>query len=126
MRRATLLMTIVMLAAACSDDGFDEISLAEAARQVDSTVVDVAGFLIFGPDEVRICEALAESFPPQCGGDSLVVDVLEPGLLESRLSTADTGGDLNPEVPVRWTDEVVMISGQMQGGRLQFVVLVGS
>lgn len=126
MKVATSLIAFAMMVAACGDDGgFDEISLADAAGLHDSTSVDVTGYVIFTSDEVRICEALAESYPPQCGGDSLGVDRLDSGVLESQLTSVDTG-DLDPEFPVRWTDHEVMLSGQMEGGRLQFEILVGS
>lgn len=70
--------------------------------------VAVAGFLIAAGDEIKICEALAESFPPQCGGAFVPVtslDLVDPDDIQS-------SGD------VRWTDYTVTIFGEMVDGTL--------
>lgn len=65
---------------------------------------DVArGYLVDDGTAVWLCEALAESYPPQCAVSSLRVE-----------------GDL-PDVPwteaqgVRWTDEQVELRGEVEG-----------
>jgi len=78
-----------LLAAACDDAGAGPtaapsssavgpgISIADAlASGLDGPLL-VNGFLVVQGDAVRLCEALAESFPPQCGGDSLRVGGLD-------------------------------------------------
>ena len=62
-------------------------------------------------DEVRLCETLAESFPPQCGGRSLVVTGLD-------LMTMD---GLSSEGSVTWSDQPVQVLGSVEGEVL-FVV----
>lgn len=68
----------------------------------------VGGFLVAEGDTVRLCDALAESFPPQCGGDSLVVEGLD-------LDAYDT----QSEGDVRWTDEPVAVLGDVDGDTLR-------
>ena len=70
--------------------------------------VAVEGFIVAVGDEVKLCEALAESFPPQCGGDFVTVtslDQVDPDDIQS-------SGD------VRWTDYTVTIFGEMVDGTL--------
>lgn len=62
------------------------------------------GFLVDSGGEVRLCDALAESYPPQCGGDSLRV---EGELPQVRWSEAQG---------VRWTDEQVLLRGEVEDG----------
>ena len=49
----------------------------EGPLLVRGAVVAVQG------QDIRLCDALAESFPPQCGGDSVVVKGLDLGTLEA-------------------------------------------
>jgi hypothetical protein len=62
-------------------------------------IVSVSGALFVDADgTVRLCEAIAESFPPQCGGASLVVEGLDLGAL-----------DLQEAEGVRWADAVTLL-----------------
>jgi hypothetical protein len=46
-------------------------------------IVAVTGALFVDPDgTVRLCEAIAESFPPQCGGARLLVEGLDLASVE--------------------------------------------
>jgi hypothetical protein len=79
MRRLTLL--VVLLAACGNDDGggsdFTEGQLVQIADVTDEEVdvlVRVQGPVIRVDDTTRICAAILESFPPQCGEPSLIVD----------------------------------------------------
>ncbi len=70
--------------------------------------VAVNGFLVVGFGDARLCEALAESFPPQCGGASVAVtsvDQIDPA-------------DLQSDGSVAWTDFAVTIVGEMATGTL--------
>ena len=58
-------------------------------------VIDGAG--------ARICESLAESFPPQCGGAHL--DITNPGVL--------TDLPLVEEGSTQWTDTYVTLFGDV-------------
>ena len=63
----------------------------------DVDPVRVAGSLVIGADgRVLLCSALAESFPPQCGGDRLEVRGLD----------LETVAGLQAANGVRWADSV--------------------
>ncbi len=68
----------------------------------------VTGNLLVEGGETRLCSALAESFPPQCGGPSLLVDGLDP----------DTVADLTSEGEVSWTDHPIVLEGIVDGDTL--------
>ena len=62
-------------------------------------LLSVSGALFVDQDgTVRLCDAIAESFPPQCGGASIEVRGLD-------LSTV---ADLQEADGVRWADSVVL------------------
>jgi hypothetical protein len=65
----------------------------------------VRGYLIEVDGEIRLCDSLAESSPPQCGGDSLLVENLD----FSQYERTQTEGD------VTWFDEPVEILGTVDG-----------
>lgn len=69
--------------------------------------VVVSGAVVWGQDGARLCEVLMESFPPQCGGDSVVI--ANPEKLDV---TLETNGD------VRWTQGHVDIAGLFDGTEL--------
>ena len=68
----------------------------------------VSGNLLALSDQVRLCSALAESFPPQCGGSSLAVEGLELEEVE----------DLVTEGDVSWTDRPIQLLGVISDGTL--------
>ena len=78
-----------------------------AAADADGPVA-VAGFVVAAGDDVRLCEALAESFPPQCGGASIAI---------SGLDQVDPD-ELQTEGDVIWTDYAVTLFGEMVDGLL--------
>jgi hypothetical protein len=83
------------------------ISVSEAlASDLDGPLL-VNGYLVVVDGEVRLCELLAESYPPQCGGASLVVE----GLDLSAYSLTREGG-------VSWTDGHVQVLGEVKDRRL--------
>jgi hypothetical protein len=65
------------------------ISVAEAlGHGPTDDIVTVTGALFVDADgTVRLCDSIAESFPPQCGGERIVVEGLDlenvPGLQEA-------------------------------------------
>ncbi len=58
------LLSVLFFATSCGGD--DQLSVEEA-RDRDGSVVEVEGYLIERAGELRLCEAILESFPPQCG-----------------------------------------------------------
>jgi hypothetical protein len=82
------------------------MTVAEAAAATGPATV--TGFLVDVGGETRLCEALAESFPPQCGGPSITLtslDQVDPDELK-------TEGD------VTWTDVPVAVFGEIVDGTL--------
>ena len=83
------------------------LSVQEA---IDSTLdgpLLVKGFVVQTGDGTRLCSALAESFPPQCGGPSLRVE----GVV-GELTVAEEGD-------VRWTETEVSLLGDVDGDVLR-------
>ena len=116
--RFPLLFLLVMLLAACGTtlpapsgepvlvvtDGVVEgpgLSVADALdHQATDDIVTVSGALFVNADgTVILCDAIAESFPPQCGGERIRVEGLDlaavPGL--------QTEGD------VSWAEGVTLL-----------------
>ena len=128
MKSIVILLAVVtiasVVAAACGDDDGDLVS--SPISGVDSGISSGVGpglsvgealtsnltgpLLINGQLHVengraRLCEALAESFPPQCAGRFLVVEGLD-------LMTID---GLTSEGSVTWSDQTVQILGTVEG-----------
>lgn len=66
----------------------------------------IQGFYFADESGVRLCEALAESFPPQCGGASIPFD---------NAAGADLGV-LSIEQGVTWSDQPVVVVGSVIDG----------
>ena len=73
------------------------ITIDQAIGQGGAEPLLVNGALFIGPDgTVRLCSAIAESYPPQCGGARLEVIGLDIGSLPN----------LQEANGVRWADQV--------------------
>jgi hypothetical protein len=74
----------------------------------------VKGFILAEQDgPVRLCSALAESYPPQCGGSSLVVEGLDLSTVEGLTTPSE------PEYAhTSWTDAEVSLLGEIEDGVL--------
>jgi len=96
--------------------GTEAISVPDALASAGDGVVLVEGFLVITPNGARLCEALAESFPPQCGGDSVILDEPEPSALDQ----------LTTEGDVSWTDQPVQMLGSVDGDTMSVQPLAAS
>ena len=130
MKRILVFLAVVTLAsvvaAACGDDDGDVDSSPVDSGPVDSGPISsvgpgisigealasnlkgpllVNGHLHAQNDQVRLCEVLAESFPPQCGGGTLAVKGLD-------LQTTD---GLTSAGSVTWSDQLVQVLGTVEG-----------
>lgn len=76
------------------------LSVAQAlTHQATDDLVTVSGTLFVQADgTVLLCDAIAESFPPQCGGDRMLVQGLD----------LDTIADLQTEGDVSWAEGVTL------------------
>lgn len=88
---------LVIADGAISEPG---MSVADAlGHQATDDLVTVSGALFVDPDgTVRLCDAIAESFPPQCGGERIVVEGLD----------LDAIADLQTEGDVSWAEGVTL------------------
>ena len=84
------------------------LSVKEALRAKGGGPVRVRGILIADGNEVRLCSAILESYPPQCGRPWLVVRGL------------DVVGDSNMEQAkgVAWTSREATLVGRVDEGIL--------
>ncbi len=111
---AGLTALALLLAAACgggepaaSPDRV--LTVEEAVRAEGEGPVRVRGTLIADTQAVRLCSAILESYPPQCGRPSLVVRGL------------DVVGVSNMEQAkgVGWTSREVTLAGTVESGVLE-------
>lgn len=84
------------------------IPVGQALAAASGQTLLVTGNLLAQGGEVRLCSALAESFPPQCGGGSLTVE----GLKLEEVDGLVTEGD------VSWTDRPIELLGVVADGTL--------
>jgi hypothetical protein len=84
------------------------ISIEEALAAGSGETLLVSGNLLADGEEVRLCSALAESFPPQCGGPQIRVE---------GLTLAEVDG-LMTEGAVSWTDRPIQLLGEVEGDSL--------
>lgn len=113
-------VALILVVAACSgDDGETEstfmlptgesVDPSDVAALDDGTQILTQGVLIID-DQARLCEALAESFPPQCAGGSVELSGLEQGTV--------VGLEVAEDAAVLWTNYPLTVSGTVEGGSL--------
>src|SRR5688572_29121128 len=84
------------------------ITVAEARRsQLDRPLL-VNGYLVAEDSRVRLCDELAESSPPRCGGASLEVRGLD----------IDSISDVESSGTVRWSTQPRLLLGEVESGVL--------
>jgi hypothetical protein len=110
---AVLLTLLVLTGAACGDSNSDAPTSTGLPLSVEGLIVaepegdvSVVGFLVIDSAGPRLCSALAESFPPQCGGPS--VEIIS-GLDDHPVQYEEAQG-------VRWTDPAVVVEGRYVDG----------
>ena len=81
------------------------ISISEALATNIAGPLLINGLLHVENNQARLCETLAESFPPQCAGKSLKVIGLAPKTMDG----------LTSEGSVTWSDQPVQVLGTMEG-----------
>ena len=87
-----------------SPPSYTVIALIEAQPTGE---VEVSGSLFNGGGGWSLCSALMESFPPQCGGFSLVIPNFDP-----------TGVDVVSEQGIQWSDQIQTVRGDFVDDRL--------
>ena len=90
--------TLTIADASGAPDG-PVLSIADAIAAAGDAPGHVQGALLIAADGTALlCSALAESFPPQCGGERLVVEGLDP----------DSLGALQEGNGVRWLESATL------------------
>ncbi len=76
------------------------LSVAQALthRATDDLVTVSGALFVDGDGTVRLCDAIAESFPPQCGADRILVEGLD----------LEAIADLQTEGDVSWAEGVTL------------------
>jgi hypothetical protein len=113
MRLLVLALLTVALAACGADTdsgapGSSAITVKQALADKPGEPVVVRGALIASGGTVRLCYAILESYPPQCGGPSLVVRKLD----------LDTVRELTTANGVTWSDREARLRGTVADGTL--------
>lgn len=80
------------------------VTVEQALAERPDGEVTIRGFLIDSGGDVRLCELVLESYPPQCGGASVVVE----GVDVAARDDATTEGDIS------WVDQAEL-TGQLEG-----------
>jgi hypothetical protein len=86
----------------------DGLSVSEAIGYEGTQPVAVHGYVVRTSGAAQLCDALAESYPPQCGGASLTLANPE----------AIDGLPLVEEGDVQWSPDIVILIGTVTGNRL--------
>lgn len=73
-------------------DAIDIPAVLADPTALDGQAVVVRGFLLVEGDTARLCEMALESYPPQCGGETLtLVGAVPPQILDQLESPDDPG-----------------------------------
>ena len=84
------------------------LTVSEAVASELDGPLTVTGFLIDDGTSTRLCEAAQESYPPQCGEQSLLVE----GVTVAERDGAQQEGD------VAWVDQA-SLTGEVEDGTLR-------
>ena len=82
------------------------ITVADLLARSAVGPIAVKGFLFIDSDGARLCEVLAESFPPQCGGVFVPIEGFDEVL----------GAPLANSQGISWTDQPLSFIGDMVNG----------
>jgi hypothetical protein len=94
------------------------LSVSEALDGTVTGTIAVGGFVVGDAGSVRLCELLAESLPPQCGGASVVLSGISVDDLDALPDSENL--DLRTAQGVAWTDHSVSFFGELVDG--EFVI----
>lgn len=84
----------------------DGLSIVDAVAYEGNEIIAVHGYVVITPQQALLCETLAESYPPQCGGLNLTVTNPE---------ATGSDGVLLEDGGTQWSPEVVVLLGHIAG-----------
>lgn len=103
--------------AGCGGEEVDDtmiLTVEQALAAEPGQAMRVRGMLVATENEVKLASALLESYPPQAGGSTLVVEDLDMQALVGLSSTAGQSG----MALVTWSDFPVVLGGTVEDGVL--------
>lgn len=121
---------VFAMAVACSDsdsapsnaDNMDR-NISQAQSTEPGTEVSVSGYLFVDKGgQIRLCEMLLESSPPQCGGDRIELSAFDVDGTPN-IQRVQEPSEINTAA---WTNEIITISGTRNSAGLTDVTLVGN
>jgi len=132
-RLAAVVIGIALVAAACSGDSSDDssdvieepattnriASPGDVAVLPEGTEVITQGVIVIA-DEMRLCDVLNESAPPECGGNSVVLADLPREDIVALQAPTDPAGQ-----GVAWTTYPVPVVGTVQGDVMVNTAIAG-
>ncbi len=83
-------------------------TIPEAIAYQGQEVIAVKGYVVRDGENDKLCEVLAESYPPQCGGATLTIE--NPETLDN-LALIEAEG-------VQWSEDYVTVFGHISDGVL--------
>jgi len=83
-------------------------TIPEAIAYQGEEVIAVKGYVVRDGETDKLCEVLAESYPPQCGGASLTIE--NPETLDNQVLIEAEG--------VQWSEDYVTVFGHISDGVL--------
>ena len=104
---AALVLAVAFAGCGAGERSDPFVEVAEAREADDGDLVRVRG-LLYTDDRgrsFRLCSALAESHPPQCGEPSLLVE-----------SSVYEFADLTQAGDVGWSEQPVSVTGRVRDG----------
>ena len=114
MKRLALVLLALAVALASSGCGGDEGPLTpEEARDASGEVTVKGGLIAIDGEPVRMCSAILESYPPQCGEPSLEVRGLDLDALELSSTRPD-----DEVTAARWSNRPIRVTGTVENGVL--------
>ena len=82
------------------------LTIPEAINYQGEEVIAVKGYVVRDGETNKLCEVLAESYPPQCGGATLTVE--NPETLDSLVLIEAEG--------IQWSEDYVTVFGHISDG----------
>ena len=122
---AAVLFLVALVSVAVAGCGAAEatdailISIDQALATESGQAVKVQGMLVATETETRLASALLESYPPQAGGSTLILENLD---LQTLVGLNSTAGQ--PDMPlVTWSNYPVVLEGIIEDGVLDVKVV---